>query len=314
MKGLAILALATLALQAQETPMNNRAVWFRVMPEPMPEGVAAVALEASSQFLATGLETSPDGQSMARLDGEDWQLTGDVAWAAGPGRFNVRFRGVVSSGGIGDQAIYSYHKLLGMPEGGRNLEPKDRIDYRLIHEGVVVSSLQSSGSHLLGTDVAYVVPFGDRDRGYRLGASLQLPTGSDRNWSTDGGVNAMLGTAAWVTWGRWHLHGQLEVVYLGLPAGSPFRGALDHRTLGRAWAGLGYQGEGEGFWGGFGVDVTLQYFESPYKVKVSFIDLPGYQQHWVFNHRAAPKWRWGFSEDMGSFTEPDITFFAIYRI
>jgi hypothetical protein len=312
-KALAALALVGMTLQGQETPMNNRAVWFRIMPEPMPEGVNTIALEASSQFLCTGLETSADGQSLARLDGEDWQLTGDLAWAAGPGRFNVRLRGVISSGGIGDQAIFTYHKVFGFPEGGRNTVPKYRFDYRLIHDGVVVSSLQSPGEHLLGTDVAYVVPFGDRFNGFRVGGSVQLPTGDDHNWSTDGGVNAMLGTAAWATWRGFHLHAQVEGVYLGLPADSAFRGVLAHRTLGRAWAGLGYQGQGTGFWGGFGVDVTLQYFESPYKVGISYIDLPGFQQHWVFTHRSLPRWRFGFSEDMGSFTEPDITFFVVYR-
>ena len=309
----ALIALLSLPAQAQETPMNNRAVWFRIMPEPMPEAVNDVALEASSQFLCTGLETSSNGRNMALLDGEDWQLTGDLAWAAGPGRFNVRVRGVVSSGGIGDQAIYTYHQLLGMPEGGRNLAPKYRLDYQLVYDGRTVASLQSAGSHLLGTDVAYVVPFGDRAQGARLGASVQLPTGDSHNWSTDGGTNFMAGLAGWTTWRSFHLHGQVEGVYLGLPADSLFRGPLDHRALGRAWAGLGYQGQGSGFWGGLGVDVTLQYFESPYKTGVSYIDLPGFQQHWVFTHRALPHWRFGFSEDMGSYTEPDITLFVVYR-
>jgi len=288
-------------------------VWFRILPEPMPEAVDAIALEASSQFLCTGQETSNGGANLARLDGEDWQLTGDLAWAAGPGRFNVRVRGVVSSGGIGDQAIYTYHQLLGLPEGGRNLVPKYRLDYRLVYDGRVVSSLQAGGAHLLGTDVAYVVPFGDRALGARIGASVQLPTGDSHDWSTDGGTNVMAGAAGWATLGPFHFHAQAEGVHVGLPAGSAFRGPMERRTLGRAWAGVGLQGQGGGFWGGLGLDVTLQYFESPYRVGVPFIDLPGFQQHWVFTHRELPHWRFGFSEDMGSYTEPDVTLFVIYR-
>ena len=93
-----VLTLAVLVgpglLQAQATPNNNRAVWFAIMPEPMPEAVNAMALEASSQFLRPALEHSADGRAFARTDGEDWQITWDLAWQAGPGRFNVRLRGV----------------------------------------------------------------------------------------------------------------------------------------------------------------------------------------------------------------------------
>lgn len=309
----AALALAGLAAAGQETPMNNRAVWFRIFPEPLPEGVNAFALEASSQFLATGNETSPDGRSRAALDGEDWQLTADLAWRLGPGRINVRFRGVHSSGGIGDQAVATFHKALALPDGGRDQVPRNRLDYQLVVNGRTVAELRRPATRLLGTDVAYAVDFGNREAGGRVGASVQLPTGGDRDWSTDGGLNEMAGVAGWRAWGRWTLHGQLEGVHLGLPAGSPFRQAMPRRTLGRAWAGLGYRNDGPGFWRGFALDVTLQYHQSPYKVGVAWIDRPGVQQHWVLGHRSLPRWRFGFSEDAGTFTNPDITLFAIYR-
>ena len=144
---------------------------------------------------------SQGGQATARLDGEDWQLTGDLAFQAGPVRFNVRFRGVNSSGGIGDQAIITFHHLLSLPQGGRDQLPKNQLDYHLVVNGQTVATLQTPGTHLLATDLACVVPFGDRANGARAGASVQLPTGDDRNWSSDGGVNEMLGVAAWGTWG-----------------------------------------------------------------------------------------------------------------
>jgi hypothetical protein len=309
-----VLALAALALQGQETPANNRVTWFAIMPEPIPEAVNAVAVEASSQFLRTGLEHSADGRSFARLDGEDWQITADLAWAAGPGRFNVRFRGEVRSGGIADQAIWNYHQLFGFPQGGREHAPKNRLDYQLTRDGVVVATLQRSGAHLMDTDVAYVVPFGDRSQGARLGASVQLPTGDARNWSGDGALDGLLGAAAWRSWGRFRIHGQVERGYLGVGAHSALASVLDHRAFTRAWAGAGYQGEGGGFWHGLGLDVTLAYHESPYKVGIPRVDLAGWQQHWVVTHRALPRWRFGISEDAGSYTNPDITAFVIYRL
>lgn len=305
--------LAVCALSAQETPINNRAVWFRIFPEPLPEAVNTLALEASSQFLCTGRESLDNGATVARLDGEDWQLTGDFAGAAGPGRFNVRIRGVISSGGIGDQAVTNWHQLLDLPQGGRDQAPKNRFDYRLVVNGQPIAVLDRPGSHLLATDLAYVIEAGDRLRGVRMGASVQLPTGDRRAWGSDGGINEMAGVAAWTGWGPFRIHAQVEGVHLDLPADSLFRGVIPHRTFGRGWVGLSAQDDGPGWWRGFGLDVTLQYYQSPYKVGISYIDLPGVQQHWVFRHRALPKWRFGFSEDAGNFTEPDVTFFVIYR-
>lgn len=313
LRAAALLALAALPLGAQETPVTNRVVWFRIFPEPLPEASDAVALEASSQFLCTGQETKDNGTTVARLDGEDWQLTGDLAFAAGPGRFNLRVRGVESSGGIGDQAVLTYHRIFGFPGGGRGQVPNGRLDYRLVVKGRPVAVLDRSGGHLLATDLAYVLPFGDRATGARVGASVQLPTGDDRNWSSDGGVNALVGAAAWRTWGRFRLHAQVEGIRLGLPADSPFRAVIPDRTFGRVWAGLAYRDEGPGWWRGFQADVTLQYHPSPYRVGLAYIDRPGIQQHWVFGHRALPHWRFGFSEDAGNATEPDVTLFAVYR-
>lgn len=314
MKRLAALALAALALQAQETPTNNRVVWFGIMPEPIPEAVNAIALEGSSQFLRTGLEYSRDKRSFARLDGEDWQLTWDLAWQAGPGRFNLRVRGALRAAGMSDQAIWNYHQLLGLPQGGREVAPKNRLDYRLVRDGVTVADLQTSGYHLLDTDLAYVVPFGNHAQGGRVGVSVQLPTGDAHNWSGDGGPDGLVGVAAWKGWGPWRLHAQVERAYLGMPKDSPFLTVLARRCLTRAWVGAGYQGQGNGFWGGLGLDVTVAYHESPYRVGIPRVDLPGFQQHWVVTHRALPRWRFGISEDAGTYTNPDITAFVIYRL
>ena len=314
MKWAVALACASLILHAQETPPNNRMVWFGILPEPMPEGVNAIALEASSQFLRPDLERSRDGRAYAMADGEDWQLTWDLAMQAGPGRLNLRLRGEERSGGIGDQAIWNYHNLFGFPQGGRQEVPKNRLTYTMVKDGVTVASLRTSGFHLMDTDIAYVVPFGDRLEGGRLGASVQVPTGNRHDWSGDGGMDGLLGAAAWKAWGPWRLHAQVERVDLVIPRDSPFQSVLAQHTFSRAWAGGGWQGTGPGFWGGLGLDLTLGYFESPYRVGIPRVDRPGWQQHWIFTHRSLPRWRFGLSEDAGTYTNPDITLFAICRL
>src|ERR1035438_1525531 len=113
------LGLAVLRLSAQETPRPNRVAWFEGFPEPLPEGVKELTLEATSQMLRPDLQRSGDGRSYARLDGEEWQLTGDWATQAARGSCNVRARLASRSGGIADQAIWNWHQFFGMPQGGQ---------------------------------------------------------------------------------------------------------------------------------------------------------------------------------------------------
>jgi hypothetical protein len=316
--GLQALALAALAalmpLGAQETPRNNRMVWFAIFPEPLPEPVAELGLEVSSQLLRPAFEHSGDGRTFARVDGEDWQLTWTQAWRLGPGSLAVTLRGLQRSGGIFDQLITNYHRVFGFPEGGREYTPNFRLDYRLVRDGVTIGDLRKPGFHVMDSDVAYVVPFGDRAQGARIGVSLQLPTGKVDDFSGSGGLDKLVGGAAWKSFGRWRVHGQAERVWIGLPAASPYRLVLEHRSLSRVWAGAGYQGPDTSLLGGLGLDITLAYHESPYHVGIYRVDRSGWQQNWTITHRALPRWRFGVSEDAGTFTNPDITAYVIWRM
>lgn len=305
------LCLAAFALGAQEAPRPNRVAWLAVFPEPLPEGVRQVALEATSQFLRPDFEQS--GGTFARLDGEEWQLTGDLPIRLGPGILNLKVRVVQRSGGIADQALQSWHRFFGTDVGGRDLATKGRLAYHLEKDGVVVGHLDRPSLRLMDTDIAYLLPWGNSASGGRVGASLQLPTGHREDFSGSGGLDGTLGLAAWKTYGAWRVHGQAERVILGLPADSPYRVVLDKRAFNRAWAGLAFQGRGSGFWRGMGLDITLAYSASPYLVNIPRIDHAGWQQHWTFSHASMPNWRFGFSEEAGTYTAPDITFFVSRR-
>lgn len=307
-----VLALPLL-LYAQETPRPNRVAWEAIFPEPMPDGVSSVSLEATSQFLRPDRRESTDGLTTARLDGEEWQLTGDWGLKLGPGRFQVRVRIVDRSGGFADQAFYSYHQALALPQGGRELSPKNLLDFHLERDGVLVADLQRPGLHLMDTDVAYVVERGDRREGVRVGASLQLPTGKREDFSGSGGTDALVGAAGWTTVDVIRVFGQIEQVWIGLPKDSPYRSVLAKQAFKRAWVGAAYQGEGPGFWRGLGLEVSLGYLQSPYHVKIARIDTAGWQQHWTVTHKALPRWRFGISEEAGTFNAPDITAFVTYR-
>lgn len=306
------LALAAAALAAQETPRPNRVVWNAIFPEPMPDGSTDLALEGTSQFLRQDRRVSPDGRTRAVLDGEEWQLTFDWGRALGPGRLALRLRAVNRSGGFADQAFASFHTLTAMPQGGREVARKYQLDYYLERDGVVVAELRHSKTQLLDTDVAYVVDLGDRSRGARAGLSVQLPTGKRADFSGSGGTDGLAGLAAWTTWEALRFSAQVERVFLGLPASSPYRLVLDRTAFTRAWLGAGFQGTGPGFWGGLGLNLSLSYSQTPYRVGLPRVDRDGWQQHWTFTHHALPRWRFGLSEEAGTYHAPDLTIFASY--
>ena len=167
-----VVVCAAMGLVAQETPRPNRVAWFEGFPEPLPEGVSELALEATSQMLRPDLAHSSDRRTYAILDGEEWQLVWDWALQAGSPRVNIRTRLAYRSGGIADQALWNWHQMFNMPQGGREQALKNQLDYYLLRDGKVVGELNRPGLALMDLDVAWIRPFGTSDEGGRLGASV----------------------------------------------------------------------------------------------------------------------------------------------
>lgn len=308
-----VFAMVSAGLLAQETPRPNRVAWFEGFPEPLPEGVRELTLEATSQMLRPDLERTADGRTFARLDGESWQLTGDWAVKVGASRVQVRLRLASRSGGIADQAIWTWHEVFNMPQGGREDAPKNRLVYHLERDGQVVGDLTRPGVALMDLDLAWVRPFGTPEAGGRVGLSVQLPTGRQADFSGSGGTDGLVGGALWRRFGRLRIFGQAERVMLGLPEHSPLRLVMDRTSFNRAWASLGWQGDGAGLVSGFGIEVSLGYAGSPYRTGLPRLDRAGWQQHWTFRHARLPRWRFGFSEEAGTFTAPDVAGYLAYR-
>ena len=308
-----LLAALALPLAAQETPRPNRVAWLEIFPEPLPDGEDRIAFELTSQFLRPDMAASADGRTQAALDAEDWLLTLDQAWDLGGGRFNVRIRAQERWGGLLDQFLVNYHTALGTDSGGRELAPKWRSVMSLSRDGRVVVDAQGPKAQLMDLDLAWMRPFGTAEAGGRYGLSVQAPTGSRTDGSGSGSWDEALGGAAWKRFGAFTLRAQGEFVHLGMDASNPWSAVLAHNHLGRGWAGAAYQGDGAGFWRGLGLSLDLGYTESPFRTGLPRMDDPGWQVHAGFFHRALPGWRFGFSEEAGTYFAPDITLFAAYR-
>ncbi len=306
-------AITAQDMSGAPTPRPNRVAWMEIFPDPLPEGHNNLSLEATSQFLRPDRATSGDERTHAVLQGEEWQLTGDLAAPLWGGFINLRLRAVARSGGIANQFLVTYHTFLGTPGGGRELVPKGQFHYRLERDGVVVVDLKKPDTVLMEPDIAWLKPFGTKDAGGRFGLSMQLPTGKRENFTGTGSTDGLVGGALWKHSGRWHGFTQAERVFFGLPKDSPYKAVITQRSFTRAWVGGGYQGEGDGFFSGLGVELSIGYIENPYHVDLARMDKDGMQQHWTVTHKSLPHWRFGISEEAGSYFAPDLTVFAGYR-
>ena len=304
----ALLLACSISLLAQETPHPNRVAWLSIFPEPLPEGVDQLGLEATNQFLRQDREVSLDGRTRAQLEGEDWELVWDLAGGLGPGRVNLRTRLDYRSGGIADRAIMNWHDILGVSQGGRAQVPLWEDQYVLTRDGRPVFQDTRPGLLLQGLDLSYAVPFGDGRDGGRLGGSVQLPTGGAEHLQSSGGFNFLAGAAAWHTFGFGRVWAQGEEIEIELPKASPLRSVISRGQFWRVWLGIDL-----GRWRGFDLDIAMAYNETPYATGLVRVDKYGLQQTWKVRHVRCPHWRFGFTEKAGTFATPEITGFTTYR-
>lgn len=307
---MAFLLVASLA--AQETPRPDRVAWLEIFPEPLPDGEDRAAFELTSQFLRPDRAVSGDGRTRAALEAEDWLITLDQAWALGSGRFNARLRVQERWGGLFSQFFATYHATLGTDTGGREQSPKGLSVMRLARDGRVVVDAEGPVTQLMDLDLAWVRPFGTGEAGGRLGLSVQAPTGIRSEGSGSGSWDESLGGAAWRRVGSFTFRAQGEFVHLGVTAANPWSAVLAHNRFGRAWAGAAWQGDGPGFWRGLGLSLDFGYTENPFRTGLPRLDNPAWQVHGGITHRALPRWRFGFSEEAGTYVAPDVTVFMAY--
>ena len=304
-----VLCLAALTLGAQETPRPNRVAWLEVFPEPLPDGTRQITLEMTSQFLRPDFEQSADGRTAARLDGEEWQLMEDLPIALGPGILNVRLRVAHRSGGVADQLLQSWHRLLGTDTGGRDLAPKGRLSYDLERDGVLVARLDRPGLHLLDTDIAYVLPWGHPASGgdWASPCSFHRPAGGLLRQRRPGwhpgpsGLEGLRDLAPPCS-GRTGRHRPSRGQPLPRRPGTPgLQPRLGRFRLPGPGTGI-LEGPGPGYhpWP---MRRAPTGWKSAHRSRrlAAALDL---------QHTAMPNWRLGFSEEAGTYTAPDITAFV----
>ncbi len=212
---------------------------------------AALPALGSPQVLAAGRQAwygAVDLSSEYYLDGnarESILEDGETArfaltWAHGFGNgyeASIQLPLLNQGGGFMDHSIEQWHKLFGLPNGGRELAPRNQYEFRYVRDGVTVMDVHESGTRLGDVQLAggwQWMP------GMALRAMLKLPTGDADQLA---GGNA--GGALWLDYAlpfaaQSTLSGYLSGGASASGSSGPLS-TLQNRALGFGGAGLGWQ-------------------------------------------------------------------------
>lgn len=169
--------------------------------------------------LSSNYTVSSNSREDIVLDGETYRTTLSARygfksrWEVG-----VELPYVIQGGGFLDSFIIDWHSAFGLPQGGRESAPKDRIGYRYRKDGVLKLKMDHAGSGI--GDMSLTAGFGlhdsrDERSQERLAvkAALKLPTGDSSSLRGSGGTDFLLqlcgSTTRYYGWGSLGLFGSI---------------------------------------------------------------------------------------------------------
>lgn len=151
-----------------------------------------------SQDLSSNHTVSSSAREEIALDGETYRLLLTARYGLSP-RWEVGLElpYLVQGGGFLDRFIIDWHSAFGLPQGGRDSAPKDRIGYRYSKDGVQRLKMNHSGSGIgdLSLTSGYALyQHNDEESHDRLAlkGALKLPSGDSSRLRGSGGVDFML--------------------------------------------------------------------------------------------------------------------------
>ena len=153
------------------------------------------------------------------LDGESYRWTLSARYGLG-GRFEagVEIPYILYGGGFLDGFIIDWHKNFGLPQGGRDGAPKDRLGYRYIRDGVQKLNMDHAGSGIgdivfSGGIKLYDVSDSAVHDSLALRASVKLPTGDSGSLRGSGSTDFTLALCGsmnnFTEWGSLGLFGSV---------------------------------------------------------------------------------------------------------
>ena len=181
-----------------------------------PAGRLTVGL---SQDIASEYTVSKTTREQIVLDGESYRWTLSARYGFGE-RFEagVDIPYILYGGGFLDSFIVDWHTAFGLPQGGRDSAPKDRLSYRYRKDGVQKLQMEQTGSgigdiSLTGGMKLYEIQDSvSRDR-LALRAAIKLPTGDSGSLRGSGSTDLALSLCGsmnnFTEWGSLGLFGSV---------------------------------------------------------------------------------------------------------
>ncbi|MCB9914761.1 MAG: DUF3187 family protein [Planctomycetes bacterium] len=123
------------------------------------------------------------------------------------------------AGGL-DHFIEAWHRVFGLPGGGRERFPDDQYEMRVVEGGDVLYELE--GNRLALQDVPVILTRNVRREdahgpAIALRGALELPTGSESSGFGNGALDVGVGVLGERSLGRWSVFGALSVLAHGQP-------------------------------------------------------------------------------------------------
>ncbi len=219
------LAAPALAADMEITPFRtlNQSPLVQIYGIPA-ESTAVVTSDgrfsfAFTQDVASIFTVSKNQNEQIKLDGESYRWTLAARYGFGE-RFEagIDIPFVVSGGGFMDGFVEGWHKTFGLPNGGRDTVPRNRLSYSYSKDGIQRLNMQHAGSgigdiSLNGGMRLYDSQDPTRHDRLALRASLKLPTGDSQNLYGSGSTDFTLSLCGsmnnYTEWGSLGVYGSL---------------------------------------------------------------------------------------------------------
>ena len=221
-------------------------------------------------------------------------------------RYRITVPVIHDSGGFLDSAINHWHRWFGFNPGNRPFYPQNELVYSYSGgRNINVTEPQTSIGDISGEFGWY--PIDDAHRTLSVWSGLEAPTGSVSKLTGDGAWDAAVWAHGALRWPQWQLAAELGAAQ---PFGDEIFGGAAHRlsvfarfaatrALGSQWS-LRAQLDGQS---GRVADSDIRFLGPSLALTVGAV------------RRLGARWRveFGFAEDAGVNTAPDITFFLGIR-
>jgi hypothetical protein len=221
-------------------------------------------------------------------------------------RYRITVPVIHDSGGFLDSAIDHWHRWFGFNPGNRPFYPRNELFYSYSGlRNIDVTQPQTSVGDIAGELGWY--PIDDAHRTVSLWSGIEAPTGSVSKLTGDGAWDAAVWAHGALRWPQWQLAAELGAAQ---PFGDEIFGGAAHRlsvfarfaasrALGSEWS-LRAQLDGQS---GRVAGSDIRFLGPSLALEVGAV------------RRMGARWRveFGFAEDAGVNTAPDITFFLGIR-